>query len=55
MIYKNLDKEDGKISDFSFEIDNTNNMIVPKNSNDPIKNKRFVQLPHRVDLYKEEE
>jgi hypothetical protein len=55
MIYKNLDKEDGKISDFSFEIDNTNNMIVPKNSNAPIKNKKFVQLPHRVDLYKEQE
>lgn len=55
MIYKNLDREDGKIDDFSFEIDNTNNMIVPKNSSDPIKNKRFVQLPYREDLYKENE
>lgn len=55
MIYKNLDKNDGKIDDFSFEIDNTNNMIVPKNSKDPIKIKKFVQLPHNEDLYKETE
>lgn len=55
MIYKNLDKQYGNINDFSFEIDNTNNMIVPKNSNNPIKNKRFIQLPCREDLYKEKE
>ena len=55
MIYKNLDKDDGKVEDFSFEIDNTNNMIVPKNSNDPIKQKKFVQLPYNEDLYKEME
>lgn len=55
MIYKNLDKDDGRVDDFSFEIDNTNNMIVPKNSGDPIKDKNFVQLPYREDLYKENE
>lgn len=55
MIYKNLDKVDNKNDDFSFEIDNMNNMIVPKNSSLPTKNKKFVQLPQRVDLYKENE
>jgi len=39
MIYKNLDKEEGKTDDFSFEIDNMNNMIVPKNLEAPIKTK----------------
>lgn len=52
MIYKNLDKQDGNIENFSFEIDNTNNMAVPKNSEFAMKNK-FVQLPYREDLYKE--
>lgn len=55
MIYKNLDKVDNKNDDFSFEIDNTNNMIVPKNSSLPTKNKKFVQLPQREDLYTEQE
>ncbi|CAI2374326.1 unnamed protein product [Moneuplotes crassus] len=55
MIYKNLDKEEGKCEDFSFEIDNTNNMLVPKNSNAPIKTKNFIQLPNREDLYVEQE
>ena len=54
MVYKNIDKSDAQ-DDFSFEIDNTNNMIVPKNSNVPIKTKKFVQLPQREDLYKENE
>ena len=55
MIYKNLDKQYGNTEDFSFEIDNTNNMIVPNNSSNPIKNKKFIQLPWREDLYKETE
>jgi hypothetical protein len=55
MIYKNLDMQGAQDDDFSFEIDNTNNMIVPKNSSDPIKDKKFVQLPHREDLYHENE
>ena len=55
MIYKNLDKQDGQADDFSFEIDNTNNMIVPKNSDAPIRTKKFVQLPYCEDLYQENE
>jgi len=55
MIYKNLEKDDCPSNDFSFEIDNMNNMIVPKNSDAPFKNKNFVQLPNREDLYKENE
>lgn len=39
MTYKNLDKEEGKTDDFSFEIDNMNNMIMPKNLEAPIKTK----------------
>lgn len=51
----NLGNKDQQEDDFSFEIDNTNNMVVPKNSSNPIKDKKFVQLPHREDLYNENE
>jgi hypothetical protein len=44
MIYKNQSKrEDGnEINDFSFEMENYNNIEVPKNVNEPIKNLNFV-------------
>ena len=54
MVYKNLDEKDNdrtQVSNFSFEIDQTNNMIVPNNVNQPIKEMNFVRLPDKMELY----
>ena len=51
MIYNNLDQNQDRINDFSFEIDNMNHLIIPSNQDKLSKN--FVQLPSQNDLYKE--
>jgi hypothetical protein len=54
MIYKNKEKSDEvQMNDYSFEIEHYNNLVVPKNMNEPIQNLNFVQLPNREDLYLE--
>lgn len=55
MVYKKGDSEVDRSlgSNFSFEIDQTNNMIVPNNANAPIQKMNFVRLPNHMELYKE--
>lgn len=40
-------------SNFSFEIEQTNNMIVPTNVAQPIRDINFVRLPMKIELYRE--
>lgn len=43
LVYKNLDKEnDRSLSNFSFEIDQTNNMVIPNNLEQPMNQLNFV-------------
>jgi len=52
MVYKN--QQDHPHQDnFSFEIENTNNMVVPNNIAQPIRDINFVRLPMKIELYKE--
>ena len=55
MVYKKNECEVDRSlgSNFSFEIDETNNMIVPNNVNAPIQHLNFVRLPNHMELYKE--
>lgn len=54
MLYKNNEiMSDDKVSDYSFEIDNYNKLIIPKNIEEPLGMRDFVRLPNQEDLYRE--
>ena len=54
MVYKNTETaEPANQNNFSFEIDQTNQMYVPNNVAEPIWDLNFVRLPTKLDLYKE--
>ena len=47
--YKNTVEETGNHNpNFSMEIDETNNMVVPRNISEPIQDLNFVSLPTNI-------